>query len=1093
MQRTRKKTGGRILMFTLLFFCYANLFAQQKTVSGVITEFNGEPIIGASILVKGTSVGTISGMNGDFSISLPSGKNTLVVSYVGMRTKEIVVSGSTMNITLENDENSLDEVVAIGYGTVKRKDLTGTVTSIGENAIKDIPVATAAQAIKGRLAGVQVTSADGSPDAEVLIRVRGGGSITGDNSPLFIIDGFPARNINDVAPADIQSIDVLKDASATAIYGSQGANGVVIITTKSAKAGKTQISYNGYLQSKKLSKRMDVLDPYEYVLFNYERAALDGTTALNNFTTTFGLWQDLDLYKYQKGHDWQEDLFGSNVLSQQHNLSITGGNEKTKFSLSGTYNKDGGLMVNNDYSRLNLNFKLNHQIAENLTFDFNSRVADTETNGSGTSGGTYKVRTSQAITGKAVDGLEEFTTIDTSTMTDEEADQYARDHLSLTEQAQQYWRRRNNRAFNFQGAISWNIIKNLTYRLEGGYEYGFNGTKNYWGPYSSQSGNEGQNLPLVDWTKENTGTYRIANTLSYAFDLNKVHQFDVMLGHEMTDNSRSNNYIKAKYFAKEMTPEKIFANLGLSSGANNLSTSSFVNPDDRLLSFFGRFNYRFNDRYLFTFTMRADGSSKFAPGHQWGYFPAAALAWRINEESFMENTKDWLSYLKLRLSYGEVGNNRIASSLFKLDYKVGGNSGSSRQYGVGETLNSYYVVTNEQLANPNLKWETTITRNVGLDFGLFKGMIDGTFDLYKNTTKDLLLEGDIVAPGYSKQFVNVGQTSNKGFELTLNAYILDKKNYSLGASFNIGVNHSNVDKLEKGVPYKSFQSGWAGTDLRGQDDYRVMVGEAVGVMYGYVTDGYYTTDDFTGYDAANKRWLLKDGVAVNSYVTVRPGALKLKDLPDENGNYDGVINENDRTIIGRASPKNTGGFGLNGTYHGFDASVYFNWVYGNQIYNADKIAFTQQYRTTYPNVLAYMNSSNRYTYLDAQGNVVTDLATLKEMNEGANAKQYWSPHSFGNAVVIPHSWAIEDGSFLRLQNITLGYTIPRAITRQFACEQFRLYCTLNNVWVWTNYTGYDPEVGTAVRSSSTSAVTPGVDYSSYPKSFSYTFGVNLTF
>ena len=1086
---SNKMKNMRTALFLLLVAIGIGLSAQTINLTGNVKDSTGEPVIGASIVQKGTTNnGGITDFDGNYRLSVPSNA-TIVISYIGMRTQEIAVNGkSKIDILLEDDAHSLEEVVVVGYGAMKKKDLTGPVTSIGAETLAKVPVANAAQALTGRLSGVQITTTDGSPDAEVLIRVRGGGSVTGDNSPLIIVDGFPVSSINDVAPTDIETIDVLKDASSTAIYGAQGANGVILITTKGTKAGRTTVSYNAFLQTKKIARKMDVLSPYEYALFNYERALLDGTSALESFTERYGVWNDLDLYKYQKGIDWQDDLFGSSTLSQQHNLSINGGSEKTQFGLSATYNYDGGLMENNDYSRFNVKFNLKHEIIKGINLDLIARVSDAETNGSGTSGGTYKIRSTQGISSSPVKSLLDLMIVDPGTMTDEEYEEYLNSHLTLSERAQQYWKRKNDRTFNFNGGMSWNIIKNLRYRIEGNYQYKFAETKNYYGPLTSQSANEGQNLPLVDWTKENSWSYRVANTLFYNKTI-KQHYFDVLLGQEIRISGRDNNYVKAKYFDKDLTPEKIFANIGLSSGTNNLTNTSFVSPEDRTLSFFGRANYRLMDRYLLAFTLRADGSSKFAEGNRWGYFPAGAIAWRISEEPFMAATKNYLSSLKLRFSYGTAGNNRIGSSMYKLDYKIA----TSRPYGAGEIMNPYYATTNSQLANPNLKWETTITRNAGLDFGFFNEKLSGTLDAYWNTTKDLLIASSIVAPGYTTQQRNVGQTSNRGIEMTLNAYIIEKKDYSLSATFNFGMNKSEVDKLAEGITSQAYSSGWAGTDLKGSDDYRVIVGQPIGLIYGFVTDGYYTTDDFERYDESTRRWIPKSTTVTNSYVTMRPGALKLKDLPDENGNTDGVVNENDRTVIGKTNPKHFGGFGLNGTAYGFDASIFFNWVYGNKIYNADKIATSQQYRSSYPNVQEFMNSSDRYTYLNQNGELITDINALKEMNEGKNAKAYWSPHNFGNAVAIPHSWAIEDGSFLRLQNITVGYTLPKKWTNKIACNQFRLYCTLNNVWTWTNYTGYDPEVSTAVRGSSTSGLTPGVDYSSYPKSFSTTFGVNITF
>jgi len=1075
-----------VVLLTVFCVCFAN---AQTTVTGVVKDDTGETLPGASVIIKGTTKGTITDLNGKFSLVVQN-QNTAVlkVSYIGMKNLELSLKGEKikdLQIKLESNSNQLNEMVVIGYGSQKKRDLTGSVSSIQGSVLAQVPVTNAGEALTGRLAGVQITTADGSPDAQLIIRVRGGGSVTGDNSPLYIVDGFPTDNINDVAPGDIQSIDVLKDASTTAIYGSRGSNGVVIITTKTAQGGKTQVSYNGFLQTKTIANRLSALSPYEYVKLNYEQAALNGADGISAFESTFGQYGDLDLYKYQKGHDWQNDMFGANVISQQHNISITGGNEKTKFSLSTTYNKNAGLMANNDYSRFNTNFKLYHEISKKLIANFATRISDTKVNGSGTSGGTYKIRTSQAITSQAVSGLSGMVTVDPNTLSSDEYDQWVRANMSLADQAAQYWKRNNTRVFNFTGSLDWTIINKLVYRVEGGFEYGFGDTKNYWGKYTSTASYVDGN-PLVDWTKSNSYRARGAQTLTYKFDLGLDHKFEVMAGTEVNTLNGNNSYLYATGFGTDLTPDKIFANLGLGGATKNLT--SYVNTPDNQLSYFGRAFYNYKERYLMTATFRADGSSKFRSGNNWGYFPALSAAWRISEEPFMADSKNWLSNLKLRLSYGEVGNDKISSTQYLSSYKIT----STKTYGIGDVQNNYYSPTNSELPNPDLKWETTITRNVGLDFGFFNERLTGTIDLYQNTTRDLLIVVPIVAPGYSSTTMNVGQTSNKGLEVTLNAAILQKKNYSFGANFNIAFNKSNVDKLSDGVTYQEYSSGWAGTDMKGSNDYRVVVGQPVGLIYGFVTDGYYKTTDFESYNATTGKYVLKAGVPTTGLlggtIGVRPGTIKFKDL-----NNDGTVDLNDRQIIGNTNPKFTGGFGFNGTFHGFDASVLFNFVYGNQIYNANKVASSQSYRTTNTNLLSFMSQNNRYTYLAADGTIVTDLATLAQMNEGANAKQYWSPFSFGNATVLCYDWAVEDGSYLRLQNVSVGYTIPPKITKKFGCNQFRIYCTLNNLWVWTNYTGYDPEVSSPVRSSSTSGLTPGVDYSSYPKSLSCTFGVNVTF
>lgn len=1060
--------------------------SAQQRISGTVVDSEGLPVIGASVLVQGTTNGTVTDVDGKYTLSVPANV-TLEASCIGYTTKTAAVSAgsSTYDFILEEDPLFLEDVVVIGYQTVKRRDLTGSVSSVGSETIGKVPVTSAAAAISGRLAGVQVTTTDGSPDAEILIRVRGGGSVTGDNSPLYIIDGFPASNMNDVAPTDIASIDVLKDASATAIYGSQGANGVIIITTKSAKGGRTMVSYNGYVMGKRLARRKEVLDNYEFALANYELAAFDGDSGIKSFQSAYGAFEDLYLYNSVPGTDWQDDMFGNNVLSHSHNVSIQGGTDKTKYSMSVTYQKDGGLMVNNDFSRLTGNFKLSHEISDKLHFDFQTRISDAVTNGSGTAGGTYKIRSSQAVTTRPVKGLSEFTVIDPSTLSDDEYDEWVRSNMTLAEQSAAYWKRKLQKSFQFTGGLTWDVVKGLKLRAEGGYTWGFNENQQWWSETTSNASYEG-GLPLADWTKSNAGKIREAVTATYDVDFGKNHHLTAMIGQEINSNRGNQNYMKGTKFSVDLSAEDVFANFALSDGDHTITSK--VDAAENLASFFGRLNYDLLDRYLFTVTFRADGSSKFAPGKQWGYFPAGAFAWRVSSEPWMSATKRWLSDLKLRASYGTVGNNRIANTLYMLTYSTA----TAKAYGVGDVPNVYYS-GNTLLPNPDLTWETTITRNVGLDFDMFRGRLTGTVEAYHNSAKDLLIERAIVAPGYKTTMENTAETSNMGVEASINAYIVEKKDFSLSFNFNIGYNKSNVEALANGLNEMYFSSGWASTDNKNVNDFLVRVGMPVGQMVGWevdMNDPYYTTSDFSGY--ANGKYTLKDGVATTGLLGgkagIRPGTIKLVDK-----NHDGVVDTGDLTVIGCAQPKITGGFGLNMAWKGFDFSALFNYVWGNQVFNADKIASAQQYRVSYPNLLNIMNRSNRYTYIDGNGELVTDLNALAAMNEGANKKAMWTPWSFGNANIVPTSWAVEDGSFLRLQNVTLGYTIPERITERFACSQFRVYCTLNNVFVLTNYSGYDPEVSSSIRGSAASGLTPGVDYSCYPKSFGLTLGANITF
>ena len=1077
------------LMLVSLFAVFAMAVQAQTTISGNVKDGTGEGVIGATVAEQGnTKNATVTDLDGNFTLKVKG--NHIVVSYIGMKNKTVNIAGKkTVNVVLEDDNTTLNDVVVIGYGSVRKKDLTGSVATVKGQDLVKVPVANISEALTGKMAGVNITTTDGSPDAEILIRVRGGGSITGDNAPLYVVDGFQTSSISDISPNDIEDITVLKDASSTAIYGSQGANGVILVTTKNAKGGKTTINYNGFLQTKTVSKRLDPMNTYDYVMSNYEYSLIRGESALNSFYRQFGVYDDLYLYKSIEPIDWQEDMFGANVLSQSHNVSLTGGTEKTKFTLSGTYDYNGGLMKNNDFGRYAFLFKLNHEINKNLKFSLNARVSDQIANGQGTQGGTYKIRTEQAIYSVATKGLSSFTTPDFSNMSDDEINEYQRANMSLSEQSEQYWRKRENRSFNFNAALDWKTpLKGLTAHVEGGYAYGFNEVKNWYGSTTTQASYVG-GLPLADWTKTNTRTIRESATLTYDTRLGEAHHLNVMVGQEIRSSRSENNSMKGNNYSMAYTPEQVFANFG--SGVMQ-EINSVVNPNDNSVSMFGRVNYDFKDRYLLTLTFREDGSSKFSPGHQWGFFPAAAASWRIIEEPWMESAKKWLSNLKLRVSYGKVGNNKLPSYMFSQLYNF--NSGSKR-YGVGEAPNVHTSVTNI-LANPNLTWEKRTTRNIGLDFGFFNERLTGNIDVYWNSTDDLLINHAIAAPGYTSVYENSASTSNKGVELTLNAAIVQKKNWSLNAYFNVGFDKSNVKSLANGIEQMTFPSGWASTDNKNQQDYIVRVGDPIGLVYGWKSAGYYTTDDFSGYDAATNTYTLKDGVAstalLGGAIGIRPGTMKLQDL-----NNDGVVDMEDVTVIGDTNADFAGGFGFSGTIYDFDFQANFTYTVGNEIYNANKIQTSSRYRAgNYPNMRDDMRPSNAYSYVNPEtGALLTSLEDLAYWNEGGNGmkpKAMWSPFSTGDAVVVPTDWALDDASFLRLQSVTVGYTLPVKITRKVGIQRLRFYVTAANLFCITSYPGYDPEVSSYVRNSSYSGLTPGIDFSSYPKSRAWTFGVNVT-
>jgi len=1076
-------------LFSFIMLFNVSLMAQNVDIKGVVTDATTkESLPGVTVKVEGNNlVGTTTDLNGNFKLKVNAKAGNLVFSFVGYVTQSIAIAGkAVINVSLEADIKRLDEVVVIGYGTMKRRDVTGSISSVSGKALQSIPVTSTAQAITGRMAGVQVTTTDGSPDADILIRIRGGGSVTQDNTPLYIVDGFPVNKISDIDPNDIGSIDVLKDASSTAIYGARGANGVVIITTKNPTGGKTTVTYNGYIQVKTFPNKLGVLSPYQFALLQYELASLKGSSGISAYNTYFGSFDDIDIYKNQIGTDWQRQVFGPsdlndalnhyNKFSQSHNFSIMGGNQVTKYNLSLTRTNDPGLMIGTGNSRTNLNFRLTHELLKQLKIEFNTRLSQTIIDGAGTADynkSSTKIR--NAVTYRPMNGLGDFIPIDENDLSSAiDVTSGLVDPVTL---AQQSYRKQRKFALNMNGALSWSIIDNLVARSEFGVDYHYDKDNWFYGPLTSTAKNNG-NLPYAQIITSTNPGYRWANTLNYSIKkLVKNDELNLLIGQEILSQNSTSITNTARLFQNPaIEPEKAFALMTLGSQEY---TNTNESQNNNLASFFGRANYSLAQRYLLTLTLRADGSTKFAPGHQWGYFPAAAFAWRIGEEKFMKK-QSLFSSLKLRTSIGEAGNNRMDDDMWRALYALS----STKPIGFNEVPQPYYQASSSILYNPDLKWETTITRNAGLDFGMFKDRINGTVDVYWNTTKDLLVQSTIPSnTGYSSQMRNIGQTSNRGVELTLNANIINKTDFTFAVSFNIGMNRSKIDKLD-GVDSKPFNSGWGSTDLRERDDYILKVGQPVGLVYGYVSDGMYTVNDFN-YNATTKKYTLKPGIpndaSIISAINFGPGSMKLKKLSSDTSMI--LSPDKDRTVIGNMNPLHSGGMNFNATYKGFDFSLFFNWVYGNKVYNANKIDFSTYWNRTFTNMLSIVDYQNRYKYLDLNGNLVTDPTALTALN--ANATM-WSPF-MGRPIVT--SWAIEDGSFLRLNNVTLGYSLPKRIIAKIGMTQCRFYCTVYNAWILTNYSGYDPEVST-VRSS---PLTPGVDYSAYPRARSYTLGVNLSF
>lgn len=1081
----------RQLFLLGMFICFcAQLHAQDNQVSGTILDSEtNEPVLGVNVVEKNTSNGTTTNFDGEYSIELTQSPSVLVFSYLGYKTQEVEVNGrEVIDITLEPDMDQLDAVTIIdyGYGKVRKEDMTGSVASIGSEELSKIPVASAAEALSGRLPGVNVTTADGSPGAEVRIRVRGGGSITQSNDPLYVVDGFIVDGINDIPPTDIESINVLKDAAATAVYGAQAANGVVVVTTKNPKAGKTTVSYNNFFQFNNLpaDRTYDVLSPYEYVFANYEYAKLQSQTSLENFERYFGVYDDIDIYRNRPGTDWQDELFGDPRLSQYHNLTIGGGTDMTKMNLSITHNNDEGLMLNSAFERTAINFKLNQQIVEDkLDIDVSARLTNMVTDGAGTSTNA-QIKIGDAVQARPVNGIADDLEIDLNQVNaDDDFQSFLLSLISPLELAEQDWRKNEENRYVLNAGLNWSIVEQLRFRSTFTTQKNFEEDLRFYGPLTGESFNNGGSMPLGQKTISNSNSYRWLNTLNFVYNEWDNHKIDFLLGQELYSTEGEQTFIRAEEFRLSITPEELFANMSFGT-FDRLSTANST-PINRL-SAFGRLDYQFRNKYIATLTFRADQSSKFSEDNRLGLFPALALGWKISEEPFLQDS-DFVNNLKLRLSYGQTGNDRISSTATQFLFSPQ----TFRGPGFNGREQVYYSPSSDVLYNPDLKWETTINRNLGVDFTLAQESVVGSLDLYYNTTKDLLLRSAIPpTSGFGTQWNNVGSTSNKGIELGVNAFLVDKEDFSFSTSFNIGRNIAKIEELD-GTQERFFQSNWASTDLNNINDYYLRVGGTVGDIYGYVTDGMYDEEDFAGYDEESGEYILNEDVPNSGQVVgnpdIRPGFLKLKDL-----NGDGQIDADDRQVIGNALPDFQGGLGFNARYKGFDASIFFNFQYGNDVYNTGKIQFNQFRRVTYGNLLNTMNSDNRYTYIDVDGQytgtpgeVVTDLEQLADLNQD---KDIWSHASHGIAGAVVHSWAIEDGSFVRLNNLTFGYTLPTDLISKVGLSSFRVYAAGRNLFLWTDYSGYDPEVNSA-----NSGLTPGVDYSSYPRSRSYTLGVNLSF
>ena len=1135
------------LAIGLLIFCFA---ANARVISGTVTDQTGETIISASVIVKGTTIGTVTDFDGNYQIDVPDDATTLVFSYVGLETQEVAITGSTINVVLKDNTEVLEEVVVTGYGTTKKRDLVTSVASVSAEQLKDIPVTTAAEAMQGKMAGVQVTTTEGSADADVKIRVRGGTSLTQSNDPLYIVDGFPVSSISDIAPSDIASMDVLKDAAATAIYGAQGANGVIIITTKDSNADDDKMTfhfdYSGYLGWKRMSKKYDMMDNRDFVLMQYEYAYLaKGETNLRtNFYQYFDknaernsagqipsdatltpLSSLLDYWAEQPVNDWQRRTFGPTWgeslhngdeignaqhqgFSSNHSFSVSGGNKNATFTLSYNRIDDKGIMYGSDYSRNNISFKSKFKPFKDFTIGMTARYSNTNVLGAGAntaedSGSKTESRVRNAIAYTPI----ELVAKDNDLL--EDYDSFGSMYDPITTVDHNYKKKQDNK-WTLNGYASYKFLKKFTIKTELGYEGRYRDTDRYYGPtsYYSRAG-EGSNkaggsgFGHVIVQDQRDTKLRNTNTFEYK-DKAGNHNWNLLVGEEQQWKKGSSDYFYGYGYDPSYTGENIFNFL---SGASATDYKNTINDADNMLSFFGRANYDYAGRYYVTATFRADASTRFAKGNQWGYFPSVAVAWRMSDEEWMSGAANWLSNLKWRFSYGTAGNNNVETGYLFTSYRLNPNTAYMDNTTFPNSI--IYGGGSDNIApNDKLKWETTVTRDFGLDFGFFNERLTGVIDLYWNNTKDLIIKYSTGGlGGYNYQYRNIGSTSNRGIELTLRGVILDKKskslNYGLTVDANISFNENKITSLggmeQYTVSTSCFSSNYLNTDY----EFVLEEGEAIGRIYGFQSDGWYTADDFASYNTANDTWYDADGNVVATPLEggkgARPGTLKIKDI-----NGDGKIDANDRTKIGSTMPLFTGGFNVTAfvgsdNWGKVDFTANFTYSYGNDVLNLSGLDYSTVFdKSKLRNLIASAAYGSRYSLFTENGVFIP--ASYSGTVSGADYAQLAADLAANNAnatVANPVSTNIaltdlnvEDGSYLRLSNLTIGYALAPKWIEKAKITNLRIFFQASNLFCITNYSGADPEVDTR---SKINPLAVGVDFSAYPKSRGFNVGLNLSF
>jgi TonB-dependent starch-binding outer membrane protein SusC len=1036
-----------VVMDKLIVFARAENMLQSGKVTGTITDATtNEPLIGVNISVEGTTKGVISDINGQYTIDVQDEKASLVFSYIGYGTVKVPVSGkSTINITLVQNITNLQEVVVVGYGQQKKSDLTGSISSVKGNELTQLPAIRADQALQGRAAGVVVTNNDGAPGGmSTTIRIRGGNSITGGNNALVVIDGFQGGNLSSLNPNEIASVEVLKDASATAIYGSRGANGVILVTTKSGKKGAPVIDYSYSSGVQSIGHKINLMSAGDYARI---QNAYKATQNLNTPTPLLPFTQaQIDALDQTGGTDWQNELFRKANL-QMHQLSIKGGTDMVKYFISGGYLDQQGIIINTNFKRYTLRSNIDVDLNKRLKAGFYVNVIKDKGNLPPSGEGTRFVD----ILAQSVNSVLRF---DPITPVYDELGNYSKaptaygdkDIWNPVATAMGSFNETNDITSNLNSFLEFKIMEGLTFRVTGAIGIENSDAKAY---YNHLTKNGSTNDGFGSLTDDKSIYYQNSNILTYDRTLNSKHHITLTGVAEQQAVLSYGSYLEAQGFSSD------FTGVNDIGGASQINTKSSYDNRRAINSLLGRINYGYDNRYLLTISYRADGASVFGANNKWGYFPSASLAWRASEESFIKDLNVF-SDLKFRGSWGKTGNQAI-NPYGSLD--AIGSGFNYPYYGTGSTDIGYAIT---RAANPNLKWESTAQTDLGVDISLFKGRLTATADVYKKITDNLLLNRPVpFYTGFTLLLDNVGSIENKGLEITVGGDPIDR-DFKWNTSVNISANRGKVLKLVDALPLGLKTSTGGGYGIYYQLTSSLMYlqeGQPMGQMRGYINEGTWKENE-------------REQAALYGQL---PGDTRYKDI-----NGDTLIDQtNDVTVIGNSSPKFVFGWTNSMSYKNFTLTFLIQGSQGNDIFNATRIKLESPTTGSSPAL------NDRWT-IDNQNTVIpafTDERTREDAQLGE------SKVLLGRASNRSSRW-VEDGSYIRLRTITLGYDLPKSLISKVGLASLRAYVTAANILTLTRYTGYDPEVSSFNIGTDGGR---GIDMSNYPTVKTITLGINLTF